>query len=847
MTKWTIARIATMDLAEILSRGRAAARIALDRSRSAVVPRRWDRRDLAGALAPLPELTAARAALAGHRWHDAHRALARHVVNAPQRFVIAPAARSTLSATIHAAFAGSASQAAARADRILSGDYDLLGYRGLRFDATADSSRPTPRPRAAGEEFGAAGIDWHYDPVHARRAPMRFWSAVPYLDPSCGDHKIVWELNRHQHWLTLGRAYWLANEPKYRDACIGQLASWLDANPPFAGINWASMLELGLRCISWIWTLNFFAKPDEDDSSPWIVDLLLALDRQLTQVERNLSHYFSPNTHLLGEALALYVAGRALPALAASPRREVLGRRVLVREIDRQIAPDGGHRERSTHYHRYTLDFYLLALAVARITGDPIAATFEAAAARLGAAGRLLADDRGRLPHIGDDDAGSLLPICGRAADDIGDSLATAAALTGQPGLRIGSTPEESFWMLAHPSLATELERSQSTPIGETASSSLSGALPDTGYYVSRSRAGDHLVIDGGSHGYQNGGHAHADALSLTLTVRGVALLIDTGTACYTTNSDLRSRFRSTALHNTLVLDDRPQSIQNGPFHWAHTATATTRRWRTNGSFDYFDGAHDGYRPLAHRRRVLALHGDLLIVADLVDGEDAGAHAVSAHWHVDPRWRVELRGRRVVMSSDGSGVALMAAPHGLIDTFTADEATGLGWHSPVYGRVEPATTIRVSGRGRLPLWMVSVFGLDPANPIVDVETVPVWAEAGALLQSVAVRISRLATTDYFLVAEPADRAATAWRIAELETDARMLFCRVNEEGHLTRVALVDGSRVRSTGHRSLQLALPRQMPDLHLDLAGMTASERLNLGRGFPSEHLGAGSRANGD
>ena len=28
--------------------------------------------------------------------------------------------------------------------------------------------------------------------------------ACRYLDASCGDHKIIWELNRHQHWLVLG-------------------------------------------------------------------------------------------------------------------------------------------------------------------------------------------------------------------------------------------------------------------------------------------------------------------------------------------------------------------------------------------------------------------------------------------------------------------------------------------------------------------------------------------------------------------------------------------------------------------------------------------------------------------
>ena len=52
---------------------------------------------------------------------------------------------------------------------------------------------------------------------------------------------------------------------------------------------------------------------------------------------RQLSTYFSPNTHLSGEALALFVAGIVLPELTASRKRAHLGRRVLVDEATRQI------------------------------------------------------------------------------------------------------------------------------------------------------------------------------------------------------------------------------------------------------------------------------------------------------------------------------------------------------------------------------------------------------------------------------------------------------------------------------------------------------------------------------
>ena len=249
---------------------------------------------------------------------------------------------------------------------------------------------------------------------------------MPYLDPACGDHKIIWELNRHQHFLALGRAWWLAGHRPARATFVRHLASWMDANPPLVGINWASMLELALRSLSWIWALELFVEPaagddprDDQpiDAHPWLVDLLLGLDRQLHLVEQNLSTYFSPNTHLLGEALALYVAGRTLPELRRAPAWAELGRRILIEEMSRQISPDGGHVERSFHYHRYTLDFYLLALAVARLTGDDTR-PFAEAARRLGRFARTIADDRGHLARIGDDDGGQLFPICGRDSAD---------------------------------------------------------------------------------------------------------------------------------------------------------------------------------------------------------------------------------------------------------------------------------------------------------------------------------------------------------------------------------------------------------------------------------------------
>ena len=76
-----------------------------------------------------------------------------------------------------------------KADRICAGNFDLLGHSNLNFGDP---------------------IDWQFEPISGKRIPLVHWSKLDYLDVEiAGDKKIVWELNRHQHFMTLGQAYWL--------------------------------------------------------------------------------------------------------------------------------------------------------------------------------------------------------------------------------------------------------------------------------------------------------------------------------------------------------------------------------------------------------------------------------------------------------------------------------------------------------------------------------------------------------------------------------------------------------------------------------------------------------------
>ena len=79
--------------------------------------------------------------------------------------------------------------------------------------------------------------------------------ARPSGPRSVGDSKVVWELNRHQWVVRLAQAWALTRDERYAEACMATIDSWLDANPPGLGINWASSLEVSYRLISWCWAL----------------------------------------------------------------------------------------------------------------------------------------------------------------------------------------------------------------------------------------------------------------------------------------------------------------------------------------------------------------------------------------------------------------------------------------------------------------------------------------------------------------------------------------------------------------------------------------------------------------
>jgi hypothetical protein len=485
-------------------------------------------------------------------------------------------------------------------------------------------------------------------------------------------------------------------------------------NPPGIGINWASSLEVSFRLIAWCWVLHLFRRADAFAGSLFD-ELTDAIAVHASHVEKYLSYYFSPNTHLTGEALGLFYAGVLLQEHHRARRWRTLAASVLCDEITRQVSDDGVYFEQSTYYQRYTIEIYLHFLLLAarnRIAVPP----------HVGQRVQALLDfllsvrhPNGAMPQIGDSDGGWLMPLELRSADDANGVFAPAAALFERPDYAwaAGAPTLELLWLLGEPGLAAFNALEPCEPSQPSSRMFSSG-----GYAVMRDSwesTANQLVFDVGPLGCpHSGGHGHADLLSVQCAAFGEPLMVDAGTGSYE-RSDLRTYFRETIAHSTVVVDGQSQAAPVGAFRWqGERPRAHLRAWRSTPTHDFADADHHAYcrlaDPVVHRRRVVFVKPRYWIVVDDLYGDDR--HDVELRYQFGDVHLYVGEGAWVqAIATSGRALAIRAWS---AVRLTREMASGLcqptrGWRSPEYGQRVPAPTLSYGASASLPLRIVSAI------------------------------------------------------------------------------------------------------------------------------------------
>lgn len=665
------------------------------------------------------------------------------------------------------------------ADEICEHRFRLLGYQKL--------------------EYGS-DIDWHLDVVHGKRAPLVPWFKIPFLDfAAVGDHKVTWELNRHQHLVTLAKAHLLSGNEKYARELEAQFRSWIKGNPYPLGINWASSLEVALRSLSWIWVDRLLA--DAPEYTELRSELYSALAFHGRYIDRFLSTYFSPNTHLLGEAMALFFLGTLYPQIPGAARWKESGWQIVLREAGRQVRPDGVYFEQSLYYHVYALDFFLYARLLASRNSLQIPPTYDATLGRMLDVVAALAQ-AGPAESFGDDDGGRLWNPRRNRTEHMTDPLALGAVVYSR-NFSAARLTEEAIWLFGDQAV-DRLSASGTLP----SPSARSAAFPDGGLWVLADSQpyAQAMVVDAGPQGEGRCGHGHADALSLRLTMDGRRWLVDAGSGVYISkNPSDRDTFRGTGAHNTMRVDGLDQAVADEPFSWTHIPTTRGETWLAGKTFTYFVGSHDGYArlsdPVVHRRHVLKTPGGVWLIRDVALGR--AEHELEILWHFAHDLDVQAAGQgRVEISHSGTAdstarLTLLMPEETVWHTATQTTRTLL---SPAYGALQPAPLVRCCACVRLPA--ETATALVPRYSAFQQKDEPRLASmAQAAVQVYELDYHEESCGFFFALGE------AAWSFGPWSSDARVLYCRIEKE-KLTHLVMIGGTKIAWQGKLLLKAARP---------------------------------------
>ena len=583
--------------------------------------------------------------------------------------------------------------------------------------------------------------------------------------------KIDWTLvHADKEWqFSLARMNWFANlvgayqhtqDEKYVRAWRRQIESWMELGDP----GYPRTLDTGRRLENWVTSYWRFV---HELKSPSVTPDFNA--RMLVSMAQQAEFLYAPNHWRRYSNWGSFENAGLSKLVILFPefkRSEDWLREIYFRmrcQLSESYHADGVHVEVSPSYHSHELqvwhEFVALAKANsvespwhAQIPLPPLAELFLPPARAL----MHLYKPTGVMPQVGDTDE-----------RDERDFLRELG--------RFWQRPEFIY-------VATNGKAGRPPP-------RTSVAFPEGGYFIMRSGWGEgalpfaeelYLLFDCGSN---SPWHAHYDMLNIVATAYGHDLLKDPGRFTYNNGED-RDYFKSTAAHNTIVIDGLDQPAQFTP---------AAAEWHSTMGFDYVVGTQDSHPRVSHQRSVFFVKPVYWIVVDRLTG--SGNHRYDQYWHLSEQALHQVRLLDSGHKVRASHLWLFSPKHNV------EARLESGFLSYRYRQKVEAPVLRYSLQGEPPVvWPTVLYPFKTEAPELTVEILQPEATAGTVdsCGAIALRISSVAGTDFFFEQE---RAGHPCKGRDFRTDAKMAFIRSDSQGGTIRYHLVSGSYLEYRGRR----------------------------------------------
>jgi len=541
-------------------------------------------------------------------------------------------------------------------------------------------------------EFIKTGFppDWHKDPFSGKKlVSNKHWSEIS--DDGDVDIKFIWEASRFSMVYTLVRAYASTRDEKFAEAFWELIQSWAKANPPNTGPNWMDGQEAALRLMGW--TFGFYAFTDSPSTtSERVAQLVVMVAAHAERIYKNIDYAISTRSnHTISEAFGLWLAGILFPELKDAEKYVALGRKLLEQEAIVQIFPDGSYSMYSLNYHRFILHIYLYAIRLGELNDSPFSEVLKNRISKsIDYLHQLIDPETGQMPGYGSNDGALVLPLNNCDFTDYRPLLQLGSYATkGTRLFQAGAWDEPLYWLYSSPALQYRVDAPPQT----------SRSYADGGISILRGSQSKAIIRCT----EYRARPSHADQLHVDLWIRGKNIACDAGTYLYSGEGIWRNGLAHTAVHNTVTVDQLDQMKLVSRFTWTNWSKGKVLKHDK----DLWQGEHDGYKPVTHKRTVMALDRDRWLVVDHLN--DAQSHHYALHWllcngdygvqELAPAFGVLLSIADSTHKASELSDSKIFVKMGLLEgkgnfsVVRTDPNSTRGWRSQYYGDKEPAISV----------------------------------------------------------------------------------------------------------------------------------------------------------
>ena len=415
------------------------------------------------------------------------------------------------------------------------------------------------------------------------------------------DNELRWQLHRHKWFVPMGRAYRVSGDEKYAIEWTKQYIDWIRKNP-YTGdeenrrFAWRP-LEVSHRLQDQPIQMQLFI-----DSPAFTAEFLTEfLVNYHRHAEHIMGNWSQQGNHLLFEAQRMICAGSFFPEFKRAEEWRTSGVNILNREIGVQVYEDGAQYELCPHYHLASIEIFVKALEDAAINGF-----------------------RDAFPQSYIDTVEKMIMFYANISyPDYTNPCFSDARLVSKKNM-ISAYKQ---WSKIFP---------ENQAIKYWATEGAEGSLPDhlsvgylnSGFFVFRNGWDEEciqMIVKAGPPAFW---HNQPDNGTFEMWYDGRILFQDSGSYVYGGDKsvmDQRNYFRSTAVHNTLVLNGK--DIEN--------TDSKTLLWKPEGDVQILVTENQSYEKLKHRRSIFFVDGQYFVIVDEAVGGAKGM--VELHYQMPRR------------------------------------------------------------------------------------------------------------------------------------------------------------------------------------------------------------------